>query len=152
MFSRNLKKHFKKNNFGRRRPFKKEYNKDNKKEPIIYYECKNPGHMKMDCPKLKNHGKDYKRNKKVMVAAWGESEDENLSDEIENEVANLCLMALEDEDSTDDELTTLYKELESAFHELQDEFRKVCAKNNVLKKSIASLSSNVEELKKEKLF
>ena len=52
--------------------------------------------MKMDCPKLKNHGKDYKRNKKAMVATWGESEDESSSDEIENEVANLCLMALED--------------------------------------------------------
>ena len=31
MFSRNLKKHLK-NNYGGRRPFKKEYNKDNKKE------------------------------------------------------------------------------------------------------------------------
>ena len=51
--------------------------------------------------------------------------------------------------STQDEVTTLYEELESAFHELQDEFRKVCTKNNVLKKFVASLSSNVEELKKE---
>ena len=32
-------------------------------------------------------------------------------------------MAFEDEDSTQDEVTTLYEELESAFHELQDEFR-----------------------------
>ena len=60
-------------------------------------------------------------------------------------------MALEDEDSTQDEVTTLCEELESAFHELQEEFRKVCVKNNVLKKSVASLSSNVEELKKEKI-
>ena len=88
MFSRNLKKQFKKNNYGERRPFKKEYNKDNKKEPIISYECKNSVHMKMDLPKLKNLGKDYKRNKKAMVTAWGESEDESSSDEIENEVAN----------------------------------------------------------------
>ena len=49
MFSINLKKHFKKNNYGGRRPFKKEYNKDNKKKPIICYECKNPGHMKFVC-------------------------------------------------------------------------------------------------------
>ena len=62
------------------------------------------------------------------------------------------LMALEDEDSTQDEITTRYEELESAFHELQDEFRKVCAKNNVLKKSVASLSINVKELKKEKII
>lgn len=44
--------------------------------------------------------------------------------------------------TTQDEVTTLYEELESAFHELKDEFRKICAKNNVLKKSVASLSSN----------
>ena len=31
MFSRNLKKHFKENNYGGRRPFKKEYNKEYKK-------------------------------------------------------------------------------------------------------------------------
>ena len=140
MFSKNLKKHFKKNNYGGRRPFRKEYNKDNKKELIICYECKNSGHMKMNCPKLKNHGKDYKRNKKAMVVAWRESA-----------VANLCLIALEDEDSTQEEVTTLYEELKSSFHELQDEFRKVCAKNNVLKKPVASLTSNVEELKKEKI-
>ena len=96
--------------------------------------------------------KPWKRNKKAIVAAWGESEDESSSDEIENEVANLCLMALEDEDSTQDEVTTLYEELESAFHELSNEFRKVCAKKNVLKKSVASLSINVEELKKEKII
>ena len=80
-----------------------------------------------------------------MVAAWGKSEDESSSNEIENEVANLFLMALEDEDSTQDEVTTLYEELESAFHELQNEFRKVCTKNKVLKNSVASLSSNIEE-------
>ena len=86
-----------------------------------------------------------------MVAAWEESEHDSSSDEIKNEVAYLCLMALEDEDSTQNEVTTLYEELESAFHELSNEFRKVCAKNNVLKKSVASLSINVEELKKEKI-
>ena len=53
-----------------------------------------------------------------MVAALGESEDESSSDEIKNEIANLCLKVLEDEDSTQDEVTTLYEELESAFHEL----------------------------------
>ncbi|CAL5333948.1 unnamed protein product [Camellia sinensis] len=83
---------------------RKSTTKITRKKPIICYECKNPGHMKMDCPKLKNHGKDYKRNKKAMVEAWGESEDESSSDEIENEVANLCLMPLENEDSTQDEV------------------------------------------------
>ena len=87
----------------------------------------------MDCPKLKNHVKGYIRNKKAMVATWGDSEDERSCDEAENDVANLFFMALEDEDSTQDEVTTLYEELESAFTELQDEFTKDCTKNNVLK-------------------
>ena len=50
-------------------------------------------------------------------------------------------MALRDEETTQDEVTFNYEELESAFNELHDEFRIVCAKNNVLKKLVASLSS-----------
>ncbi|XP_028059506.1 uncharacterized protein LOC114263197 [Camellia sinensis] len=148
MFSRNLKKDYKKNNHGGRRPFKKEYNKVDiqKKEPIICYECQNLGHMKIDCPKLKKLGKDYKRNKKAMIAACGERDDSSS-----DKVANLCLIALEEEEFTEDEVNFSYEELESSFNELLDEYRKVCAKSNGLKKLVASLSSNLDELNKENI-
>ncbi|XP_028119286.1 uncharacterized protein LOC114316803 [Camellia sinensis] len=153
MFARKFKRLFKKNNHGKRRPFKIDFNIEDipKKEPIICYEFQHFGHIKVDCPKLKKHEKDHKMNKKAMIAAWGQSDDSS-SDEAENdEVANLCLMALGDEETTQNKVTFDYEELESAFKELHDEFRKVCAKNNVVKKLATSLSNNVDELKKENI-
>ena len=40
MFSRNLKKHFKKNNYGGRRPFKKAYNKETRKSLLFAMSAK----------------------------------------------------------------------------------------------------------------
>ena len=46
--------------------FKNNFKDDSqKKEPIICYECKKPGHIKVDCPKLKNFSKDKKKGKKL---------------------------------------------------------------------------------------
>lgn len=62
-------------------------------------------------------------------------------------VANLCLMALREEESTQDEVISNYIELESAFNELHGIFRNVCVKNSKLKKLVTSLSNDVGVLK-----
>lgn len=72
-------------------------------------------------------------------AIWGENDG----------VANLCLMALGEEESTQDEVISNYVELESAFNELHDIFRNVCVKNSKLKKLVTSLSNDVGVLKME---
>ncbi|KAE8678027.1 hypothetical protein F3Y22_tig00111458pilonHSYRG00129 [Hibiscus syriacus] len=64
-------------------------NEPKEKDPIICYECKKPGHVKYDCPQLKKKGQS-KNKHKAHVATWS---DEESSDEEEQEVANLCLMA-----------------------------------------------------------
>ncbi|KAA3473878.1 zinc finger CCHC-type and RNA-binding motif-containing protein 1-like [Gossypium australe] len=63
------------------------------KEPIICYECKKSGHIKFDCPQLKKK-EALKQNKKAMMATWRDN-DSSDSDK-DNEVANLCLMAIEE--------------------------------------------------------
>ncbi|KAA3469954.1 zf-CCHC domain-containing protein [Gossypium australe] len=57
------------------------------KDPIICYKCKKLGHIKYDCPQLKNKGSS---KQKAYVAAWSDE------DSFDDEVANLCLMAIND--------------------------------------------------------
>ena len=62
-----------------------------KKESIVCYECKKPGHIKPKCPLLK------KSKKMAMVAAWSYSEESEQDDDTQEEVASVALMTLEDE-------------------------------------------------------
>ena len=57
-------------NFFKKRNFRKDHknsNKDDKKKKIICYNCKNPGHMKYDCPKFKDKRKS---KRKAMKVTW----------------------------------------------------------------------------------
>ena len=83
-----------------------------------------------DCPSKGEDKKDkkerFQRKKKAIIAAWGSSDDESTSDE-EKEVANFCLMGIEDEpDEVPSSSTYVFKshnvELEDAFEELYHEF------------------------------
>ncbi|MQL85326.1 hypothetical protein Taro_017852, partial [Colocasia esculenta] len=90
--------------FKKGKEFKKSKAKDvNRSEPTCY-ECKKPGHIKADCPKLKkvefkkkDNTKKFKRyKKKVMAVAWdnnSDSDSESSSSEEEEEKANLAFMA-----------------------------------------------------------
>ncbi|WRX16232.1 Integrase [Theobroma cacao] len=73
----------------------------NKKEELICYECKKPGHFKSECPLLKDETlKKNKKSKKAMVAAaWSDSDTSSseAEDEKSEERANLCLMAQDEE-------------------------------------------------------
>ncbi|XP_028083034.1 uncharacterized protein LOC114284334 [Camellia sinensis] len=123
-------KKFVKKKQGVRKFFKKDFNKDFqkgegfKKSKVTYYECNKPGHYKSECLELK---KQFKKDKhKAMIAAWGEDSDDSDSETniCKNKVANLCLMALEDENEVNDDFFTV-DELQTAFDELHAEFKKI---------------------------
>ncbi|WRX20691.1 Integrase [Theobroma cacao] len=79
----------------------KNKNDFNKKEELICYECKKPGHFKFECLLLKDETpKKNKKSKKAMVVAtWSDSDTSSseAEDEKSEERANICLIAQEDE-------------------------------------------------------
>ena len=92
IFSKNRKKEFR-----QRRGIKKSY--------YNLFECKKSGHIKVDCPKLKNDSRKDKKNCKEKFekfkkafAAQGESDIDTFDDKSsDHEVSNLCLLAKEEE-------------------------------------------------------
>jgi hypothetical protein len=99
LFTKKFKKFFRKKQGDKRFPRKTHFKGDSsKKNEIICFGCKKPGHIKSDCPNLETHKKsrDFKSKKKAFLAAWGESDES--SSESDEEAANLCLMAKGDED------------------------------------------------------
>ncbi|MQL68791.1 hypothetical protein Taro_001033 [Colocasia esculenta] len=108
--------------FKRHKDFKKSEGIDQKKTNPICYECKKPGHIKAECPKLKKVGHKKKDNfrrfkkykKKAMAAAWENSSDSDSesSSSSDEEEANLAFMA-----NTDDKpLTSSREEFLEGFH------------------------------------
>ncbi|KAL4346425.1 hypothetical protein GQ457_17G007970 [Hibiscus cannabinus] len=118
MFAKWFKRLMKSNNgrrFQRREDFMNK-NKEEENDQLICYECKKPGHMKVECPNLK---KSLERKKhKNFVATWS---DEDTSND-EDYVANLCLMAIEDDSVVTSNLSIsidyTFGELEEAYDEL----------------------------------
>ena len=80
----------------------------------------------------------------MTIAAWGESESESSSDEeSDSEVANLCFMAKEEEETLN-EVNPTYDELQEALEDLYIELRKIGSKNTCLKKIVSSLTNNLK--------
>ncbi|GAV60744.1 zf-CCHC domain-containing protein/UBN2 domain-containing protein, partial [Cephalotus follicularis] len=79
-----------------RRFQRKNFNKGegSKMDPPTCFECNKLGHIKIDCPQLKKK----KLFKKKALKAWHLSDDESSEDEVTEQVANLCFMALSDDD------------------------------------------------------
>ncbi|GMI75421.1 hypothetical protein HRI_001211400 [Hibiscus trionum] len=71
-------------------------NKEEGRDPITCFECGQPGHIRSECPQLKKKGFEKKKKLKAKLATWS---DEESSEDDEQEVANLCLMALEEDSS-----------------------------------------------------
>ncbi|KAK8370586.1 hypothetical protein V6Z12_A01G186800 [Gossypium hirsutum] len=93
MFARRFKKFMRSNrgrNFQKDEWLKLESTKE--KDSIICYECKKPGYIKFDCPQRKKKGA-RKQKLKTLVATWSDEDSSNSEDQ---EVANLCLMDIDD--------------------------------------------------------
>ncbi|GAV65012.1 zf-CCHC domain-containing protein, partial [Cephalotus follicularis] len=103
------------------------------------FECNKPGHIKVDCPQLKKK----KLFKKKVLKAWHLSDDDSSDDEVTEQVANLCFMALSDNVESDNEVEDSYTfgELQFAFDELLIEFKKKCSQYSSLKKNVASIEN-----------
>ena len=67
-----------------------------KTKEVTCYECKKPGHIKSECPKLKHKSKGTKERRKAFKATWDDTSESEM-EESQEEVANLCFMALEDD-------------------------------------------------------
>ncbi|GAV65399.1 zf-CCHC domain-containing protein, partial [Cephalotus follicularis] len=124
-----------------RRFQKKNLNKGEgrKMEPPTCFECNKPGHIKVDCPQLKKK----KLFKKKDLKAWHLSDDESSNDEVTEQVANLCFMALNDDEDSENEVDDSYTfgELQFVFDELLVEFKKKCSQCSSLKKNIVSIEN-----------
>ncbi|KAK8623109.1 hypothetical protein V6N13_118002 [Hibiscus sabdariffa] len=135
--------------FQRKVDFKNK-SKEEEKDQLICYECKRPGHIRSECPQLKKKSFGKKRKLKAQIATWS---DEESSDEEEQEVANLCLMALEEEtkvisnssicDLTYNELLEEYEELQEIYDELYGMYKESILKH---KKIISDLKFDKDSL------
>ncbi|GAV59110.1 LOW QUALITY PROTEIN: zf-CCHC domain-containing protein/UBN2 domain-containing protein, partial [Cephalotus follicularis] len=111
---------------------------------ILCFECNKPGHIKVDCPQLKKK----KLFKKKALKAWHLSDDDSFDDEVTEQVANLCFMALSDTEDSDNEVDDSYTfgELQFAFDELLVEFKKKCSQCSSLKKNIVNIENEKDLL------
>ncbi|KAK8545874.1 hypothetical protein V6N13_067132 [Hibiscus sabdariffa] len=135
--------------FQRKVDFKNK-SKEEEKDQLICYECKRPGHIRSECPQLKKKSFGKKKKLKAQIATWS---DEESSDKEEQEVANLCLMALEEEtkvtsnsstcDLTYNELLEEYEELQEVYDELYGMYKESILKH---KKIISDLKFDRDSL------
>jgi hypothetical protein len=146
--TRKLKRMIRRNQ-GFKRNSRKEYKgqsskQEKKKDQIICYECKRPGHVKMDCPSFKNQ---EKKSKAMKATNWDDSE-VSSSEEEDCEVANMCFMALgENEVSILNHDSNLsYDELLEAFQNLHIVVDKQKLKINAFKKKSNFMLTQLEEL------
>ena len=75
---------------------KKDKKGKDKESEIICFECKEPGYLRSECPKLKKNSKKKAPKKKAMMATWKDLDKEQegtKSQEKEEIVTNLCFMA-----------------------------------------------------------
>ena len=85
----------------RRDRFRNESSRNNQ---ITCYGCKQPEHLRSECPMNKESKKDKdKKKNKVMMAIWSDSDPSSSESEPDMEIkTNLCLMEIEDEVCIDD--------------------------------------------------
>ena len=150
LITRKFKKFLRKRKQGMRKKFTKgEQSKEKEKDqPLICYECKKPGHFRSECPQLKKGPKKFK--KKAMMATWSASDDSSSDEETSTEQANLCLMAHENEVTSESTSEFTFEELHEAFYDSIDELKKLGKKNKELKLENQSLVKQAENLSIEK--
>ena len=97
--------------------------------------------------------KKEKRSLKYKRTLWHVNDESSSEEEEDGEIANMCLMAFEDDDevySSDDEPKLSYIELQNAFDELLGQFEKLGSKYTSLKKKLILISKEIDLLKNER--
>ncbi|VFQ68278.1 unnamed protein product [Cuscuta campestris] len=140
-----------------KKSFKPRRDNGKKATPPKCYECGEIGLIKPYCPKLKQ-GKDkkFKKKQKAYISWESDHSSSETSDEDE-ETANLCLMATEEEVSSNSFSTPLSSssdcfsldDLHSAFSDLYGEFLKSTKETKLAKEDVTSLEAQIIELNKE---
>ncbi|XP_057989065.1 uncharacterized protein LOC131172129 [Hevea brasiliensis] len=132
-----------------KRNFKKDKGESSKRDPPICFECNKPGHIRMDCPKLKKPFKKFK--KKALKATWDESSD-SKDEEIGDQVAQMCFMAMEESSNevtlNDDIVEFSYDKLVNALKVMNYELELSHKRNKLLKSELASLGKENENSSK----
>lgn len=111
--------------------------------------CNKHGHFKPEYPQLKRRRKRSKEAVAVPTILSGREESSSNEKSDIEERADMCLMTQEEDTNEVSTSEFTFDELLDAFHELMNEFRKLGAKNNVLKKMVSSLTKGNEVLKSE---
>ena len=126
-----------------------EYKKRPQKE-VTCFECKEPGHYKNECPKLNKDApkkKFFNKKKKALMASWDDSDaSEQESDE---EIANVALMAINEESSSssDSETEEVFSHLSRS--ELQLILEETFEKNLRLQKKLKEFKKGTKGHKRK---
>ena len=98
------------------------------------YECKKLEHMRGKCPELQKKFTDKFKKCKAMVATWSDEESDS-SQKSEDQMANICLMAHEDDSSeVNSKLDTIIIEHQEALYEnIYTNYKKLKHENKSLK-------------------
>ena len=115
---------------------------------VVCHNCNKVGYIRMDYPKLREKPK---AKKKALVATWSDSEESSFDDE-HQECTNLCLMAHENEVSSNLDSYLSIDELYEALDELMKECKKLKKKRKKTITSNQDLSCKLELVTKEKEY
>ncbi|VFQ79463.1 unnamed protein product [Cuscuta campestris] len=140
-----------------KKSFKPRRDNGKKATPPKCYECGEIGHIKPYFPKLKQgEDKKFKKKQKAYISWENDHSSSETSDE-DKETTNLCLMATEEEVSSNSFSTPLSSssdcfsldDLNSAFSDLYGEFLKSTKETKLAKENVTSLEAQIIELNKE---
>ncbi|PON47848.1 hypothetical protein PanWU01x14_241580 [Parasponia andersonii] len=112
---------------------------------------------------IKNENQD-REEEKEMKATYVDNSNGELNKEIQEEIADMCFMAIKDKvksldpnndgssdfDNESDEEELPYNKLLDDFNELNDNYKLLVLKINTLKKKLSLLSKELENFSKEK--